>query len=484
VNRETRVSFLASEKDVTVPSRACHHVPVVRLVSRLATGVLVAAALLAAPAGRALARTQSAILLDYDTGQVLQAESPDAVTYPASLTKMMTLYLLFDALDAGRVTLDSRFVVSPRAASMPPTKLGLRAGSTIRVEDAIMALVTRSANDIACAIAENLAGSEDGFADLMTARARQFGMSRTTFHNASGLPDPEQQTTARDISMLATHLISDHPSYYHYFSRESFAFGRRRIGNHNHLLGVYAGMDGIKTGYTTASGFNLAASAVRGGHRLVAVVMGGASAPTRDARMVSLLNRGFDDLAHGRVRPTAPGDGLPELRDAAYAPAPGAPQALAQTMAQLAAPVAPTMSAPAPDRALAAVAAQKAADAAEAQGDEETDEPAPPSRRAGRHHLKVVRLPKTGATYGIQLGSFGDAQSARRAAQQALRQAPVALRGTLVNVRAVKQHRRLVYRVQLVGTARGDAQGACRELRRHHQACSVVQAKAVTVAAD
>jgi D-alanyl-D-alanine carboxypeptidase len=480
------VSFLASEKDVTVPSRACHPVPVARLLSRLATGVLVAAALLAAPAGRALARTQSAILLDYDTGQVLQAESPDAVTYPASLTKMMTLYLLFDALDAGRFTLDSRFVISPRAAAMPPTKLGLRAGSTIRVEDAIMALVTRSANDIACAIAENLAGSEDRFADLMTARARQFGMSRTTFHNASGLPDPEQQTTARDISMLATHLISDHPSYYHYFSRESFAFGRRRIGNHNHLLGVYAGIDGIKTGYTTASGFNLAASAVRGGHRLVGVVMGGASAPTRDARMVSLLNRGFDDLAHGRVPSTVPGGGLPELRDAAYAPAPGGPQALAQTMAQLAQPGTSAAPAPAaaPDQALAALTAQKATPADVAQGDEEADEPAPAPRHAGHSRLKVVHLPKTGATYGIQLGSFDDAPSARRAAQQALRQAPVALRGTFVNVHAVKQHRRMVYRVQLVGTARGDAQGACRELRRHHQACSVVQAKAVTVAAD
>ena len=289
---------------------------------RQLAAILLPLLLLATPA---LARQQSSILIDYDSGEVLYADEPDAQAYPASLTKMMTLYLVFEALDQGRLTLDTKLKVSARAAAMPPTKLGLKAGSSIRVEDAIMALVTRSANDIASTIGENLGGSEARFAELMTTQARRLGMSRTTFRNASGLPHEDQRTTARDLSILAMSLIKNHPQHYRYFSRQRFVYGKRTLGNHNRMLASYTGMDGIKTGYTNASGFNLAASAVRKGRRLVAVVMGGNSAPARDVRMAKLLDRGFVQLAKERPTPKkAPAPllvaGLPEVQEAAFVP--------------------------------------------------------------------------------------------------------------------------------------------------------------------
>ena len=242
----------------------------------------------------ASARQEASILLDYRSGEVLAARNADDSVIPASLTKMMTLYLTFRAVTAGQLDLSSRIKVSSRAAGMPPTKLGLRAGDTIPVEDAIMGLVTRSANDAATVLAEALGGSEDRFAMAMTRTARKLGMTRTVFRNASGLPDGEQRTTARDLALLASRLIKDYPGYYRYFSSQGFAYRGRNHPNHNRLLAVYPGMDGLKTGYTRASGFNLAASAVRDGRRLVAVVIGGRSASARDATMVALLDRGFE----------------------------------------------------------------------------------------------------------------------------------------------------------------------------------------------
>src|SRR5258705_144149 len=204
----------------------------------------------------------AAIVVDGATGKVIYARNPDAIRYPASLTKMMTLYLLFEALDKGTITLDTPMIVSTRAAEQQPTKLSAPLGSSIPVETAIKALTVLSANDIAVVIAEALAGgSESTFASMMTEKAHQLGMTHTNFHNASGLPDLEQLTTARDMALLGRHIAYDFPEYYRYFSVASFTYGGRVYGSHDNLLTAFAGTDGIKTGYTQLSGFNLVTSA-------------------------------------------------------------------------------------------------------------------------------------------------------------------------------------------------------------------------------
>jgi D-alanyl-D-alanine carboxypeptidase len=242
----------------------------------------------------------AAFLQDADTGRVLLAVNADEPRYPASLTKMMTLYLAFEAMQRGRLKAGARIRVSRHAASMEPSRLGLRAGSTIRARDAIMALVTKSANDAAVALAEYLAGdSEAAFARMMTRKARALGMTRTTFRNASGLPHPAQVTTARDMAVLSRALIRKFPERYAYFSAAAFEWRGRRIPNHNRLLSDYDGADGIKTGYIRASGFNLAASAMRDGRRLIAVVFGGTTGAERDQQVMALLDRGFAEIGHG-----------------------------------------------------------------------------------------------------------------------------------------------------------------------------------------
>jgi D-alanyl-D-alanine carboxypeptidase len=238
----------------------------------------------------------SSIVVEAGSGQVLESASPDALRHPASLTKLMTLYMAFEALRDRRIALDQYVPISSHAASMSPTKLGLVPGTRITVDQAILGLVTKSANDAAAALGEMLGGSEDRFAQMMTLRARALGMTHTTFMNASGLPDPEQWTTARDMAILARRLISGFPGYYKYFSTPSFVWQRRVIGNHDHLLKSYPGADGMKTGYTQASGYNLVSSAVRGGVRLVGVVMGASGAGERDAHMMSLLDQGYGQL--------------------------------------------------------------------------------------------------------------------------------------------------------------------------------------------
>jgi D-alanyl-D-alanine carboxypeptidase len=227
--------------------------------------------------------------VDANSGQVMHASNPDAIRHPASLTKIMTLYLLFEQLEAGKLKLDSEIDISAHAASMAPSKLGLRPGQSIAVEHAIKALVTKSANDIAVAVGEAIGGDEDTFAKLMTRKARALGMSKTVYANASGLPDDDQITTARDQATLGRAIQDRFPRYYRYFSTNSFSYNGRAMRNHNHLLGRVAGVDGIKTGYIRASGFNLVASMRRDGRHVVAVVMGGASGRARDARVRQLL---------------------------------------------------------------------------------------------------------------------------------------------------------------------------------------------------
>ena len=243
-----------------------------------------------ADAASSMAARSSAIVVDAKTGKVLYSSDANGRRYPASLPKMMTLYLTFEAMAKGRISKNTPVPFSAKAAAEPPTKLGVKAGGAVSVETAILSMVTKSANDSATALGELLGGSESNFARMMTAKARQLGMDGTVFRNANGLPDPGQFTTAHDMAMLGIALREHYPQYYGYFSQRSFLYGRQRINGHNRLLGRIKGVDGIKTGYTRASGFNLVSSVSDGNRRLVAVVMGGTSGRSRDNQMAGLIN--------------------------------------------------------------------------------------------------------------------------------------------------------------------------------------------------
>jgi D-alanyl-D-alanine carboxypeptidase len=242
------------------------------------------------------AREYSALVVEPESGRVLYEKYANELRHPASVTKMMTLYLVFEALERGDLTLNTSLDVSRNAVLRPPSRLGLMPGETIGVEDAILGLVTRSANDVATVIAENLGGTETSFAAMMTAKARSLGMRDTVFRNASGLPDPDQVTTAWDMYRLGKALIEDFPRYYPYFSTPRFYYRGQSFDNHNHLMETYPGMDGIKTGFINSSGFNLVASAMHGGRRVIGVVFGGPSGVRRDDHMREILDDGFAQL--------------------------------------------------------------------------------------------------------------------------------------------------------------------------------------------
>lgn len=244
----------------------------------------------------------AAMVMNAATGDVLYEEQADEPRYPASLAKMMTLYLLFDAIQHRTVRLEDTLIASAAAAAQPPSRLGLQEGDQITVQDAILALVVCSANDVATVVAERIGGSEEHFAALMTQRARALGLAHTRFANASGLPDPAQSTTARDMARLGRALWTDFPGFYRYFQTADFNWSTLRMRNHNHLLRQVDGVDGIKTGYTRASGFNIVSSARRNGQRVIVVVMGGATAAERDAQAAYLIDAAFErnERRHGR----------------------------------------------------------------------------------------------------------------------------------------------------------------------------------------
>ena len=256
-------------------------------ISIIASFLLIAFAINAANAGPKYA----GIVMDAKTGKILYSHRANAARYPASLTKMMTLYLVFEALDNGKITKKTRIRMSKYAASKPPSKLGIKAGRTLSAEQAILSLVTKSANDVATAVAEHLGGSERNFAVRMTNRAKQLGMKNTTFRNASGLTAKGQLTTAKDMAILGLALREHYPKHYRYFSTRQFKYGKRKYGNHNRLLGRVKGVDGIKTGYTQASGFNLVSSVRYRKRSIVAVVMGGKSGKSRNAQMKKLISK-------------------------------------------------------------------------------------------------------------------------------------------------------------------------------------------------
>ncbi|MET3521303.1 D-alanyl-D-alanine carboxypeptidase family protein [Mesorhizobium abyssinicae] len=257
---------------------------------KAATIVALAMGVVVADAASSMAAKSAAIVIDAKTGKVLYSSDANGRRYPASLTKMMTLYLTFEALAKGRISKNTPVPFSAHAAAEPPTKLGVKPGGSVSVDTAILSMVTKSANDSATALGELIGGNEANFARMMTAKARQLGMNGTVFRNANGLPDPGQFTTAHDMAMLGIALREHFPQYYGYFSQRSFLYGRQRINGHNRLLGRIKGVDGIKTGYTRASGYNLVSSVNDGDRKLVAVVMGGASGRSRDNQMAGLIN--------------------------------------------------------------------------------------------------------------------------------------------------------------------------------------------------
>ena len=324
---------------------------------RTIIGAVAAAVALCAAAPAMAQDRYSAIVMDARSNEVLLEDQADEARYPASLTKMMTLYMLFEALERGDISMDTRFTASRNASRQPPSRLGLRRGDSITTEQAVRALVVQSANDVATMVAERLGGSESRFAANMTARARELGMRDTRFANASGLPDNRHRTTARDMATLGQALWHDFPEYYHYFQTPSFAWRRGSGRNHNRLLGQVDGVDGIKTGYTRASGFNLATMAERNGRRVIVVVLGGETAAARDAQVAYLIEGAYQEFARREDPNAAALASLPSRRlDVQLAPgalnaqanqaAPGSPYAtyqgmVVETLSPVRAPLAP-----------------------------------------------------------------------------------------------------------------------------------------------
>lgn len=388
-------------------------IPAITIRAFVAAVILAAGPFLAADPARA---GTASMVIDARSGEILYAYRADEPRYPASLTKMMTLYMVFEAMRDGRLKPGQRLAVSRHATRQRPSRLGLRRGQRISVEDAVLALVTKSANDVAVVLAEALAGSEAAFARRMTARARKLGMTNTIFRNASGLHHRGQLTTAQDMVRLATRLIKDFPGRYRYFSTRTFRFRGRRYENHNALLASYRGVDGIKTGFLSQAGYNLVASAVRGDRRLVGVVLGGESPALRDWRMKTLLDYGFATIG-------------------ADGPPPGA-RLLPYRLRQ-------------PPR-----------------------EFSPPPRPAARLNVAIVQQP--GAIWAIQVGAYRNEAPAREAVQKTTDRFPALLANTRGAVTHVVHGGTRFYRARLLGMTEVDARLACRKLKQHRVPCLAV----------
>jgi len=375
----------------------------------------------------------ASIVVDFETGRVLSEQGADERRHPASLTKMMTLFLIFEALDQKKITLDQRWNVTAFAAGQSPTKLGLEEGDRVRVQDVILGLVTRSANDAAVVAAEGLGGSEARFAEMMTRRARQLGMSATVFMNASGLPHDQQITTARDMATLGRELIRQYPHHYHYFSTAEFTYEGRQFANHNRLMRWYEGADGIKTGFIRASGFNLVASAMRDGRRIVGAVIGGPNPSERDQFMGKLLDAGFER------RPP----------NVAIAQAPTTP---ARNQTASAAKPQPTAAAATPSKP-AAVKSEK---------------PAPSQQRTDGA--------STPGEWAIQVGAFNQRVAARKAAEDATRIAAQHLAKAEIQILgpATATRNAAAHRARLTGLTQAQARAACRALDAKEMDCMIV----------
>jgi D-alanyl-D-alanine carboxypeptidase len=423
----------------------------------------------AVPANPNVVGRDAMLLIDAESGRELEGHAADELRHPASLTKIMTLYLTFAALDAGQLRLGDRLPVSVHAASMQPSKIGLPAGGTLMVRDAIMGLVTRSANDAAVVLGEALAGDEESFARMMTQKARQLGMTSTVFRNASGLPSPAQVTTARDLARLAQAMLRDFPHYYPLFSVRSWPYGRQILTNHNRMLTNYAGADGIKTGYINASGFNLVMSAVRDDRRLIGVVLGGSSVWERDEVMADMMDRGFDRARALGVQPYQQPTPPATARYTAINFTPGATPAepqrqIARSYERL--PAIPSAGRTLPDVIQSATAAHPPGSLAMTRTQQSTqggDPPEPPG------------------AWAIQIGNtFATRPAASSALRTALARLPQLRGDARPTVEALKSRRGpTTYRARLANLDEGDAAAGCRAIRKARLfSCITVAAEA------
>jgi D-alanyl-D-alanine carboxypeptidase len=449
---------------------------------RMARALMVACTVAGLVGGAAAASASggAAIVVDAKTGKVLYSENPDTRRFPASLTKMMTLYLLFERLDAGKVSLMSRIPISAHAAAQAPSKLGLKPGSTISVRDAIYAVVTRSANDIAVAIGEYVGGSEDAFAVRMTAKARELGMNNTIFRNASGLPNPGQVTTARDMATLGRALQDRFPGYFKFFATPSFVFNGHRIPGHNRLLGRVAGVNGIKTGYTRAAGYNLVTSVDRNNRRLVAVVLGGNTGRERDQKMTRLVEAYLPKASAGpRTAPlvarATPAEKADEIAALAAVPAPR---------------IKPDFSEAEPIEASATgsvsvasveVAPDQPTDEGDGGDDAAIEPPAKPARIMAKVKVdkteKVASIaPKNVEGWKIQVAAAPSRASAQAQLRKARATAPKILASADDYLEPVSKDGDTLYRARFSGFKNKDAaRAACSYLARKGVSCLALQ---------
>lgn len=387
----------------------------------------------------AAAPPQAYVVVDATSGRALLESDADVLAHPASLTKMMTLYLLFDALNSGRLKLNSTIRFSKNAARQPPSDLGVRPGGSITVKTAILALAVKSANDVAVAVAERLAGSEEKFAAQMNAKARALGMARTNFVNPSGLHDPEQISTPRDLARLARGLYFKHKRYYKYFGEARFSHGRRTIRTHNHFVSKYPNADGIKTGYINASGFNLAGSAVRDGRRLIGVIVGGESPAQRDLDLMGIMDAGFrvaSGLGKPRYAGIAPvavdfGTGAPALPPRRPGGGPPPAGAIAMATAAMATP--------------------------------------------GAMPVSIAGSASGPAVYSAQVGAVGSAKAAAQLATKRLEDLGLNAAGATPYVAALKlRSGARLYRARIGGLTDDQAAAACSTLKQSGRDCLVV----------
>ena len=492
----------------------------VRSAFTLLFGALVA---LAAPAAYAGTGNDAALVMDAETGRVLYARSADASRAPASLTKMMTLYVLFDMLKSGRIQMTDEMTASANAAAQKPTKLGLKKGDTITVEQAIYALAIVSANDVAVVVAEHIGGTEAKFAQMMTKRARELGMKRTTFRNPSGLPDDEQRTTARDMAVLSRALMRDHPGYYECFKATAFTWKGKTIKTHNRVLLSLAGANGIKTGYTRYSGYNLTTSAERDGKRLIGVVLGGDSWQERDEEMKAMLEAWFTQLKRrpalvatysgavstGSVASIEPPAAPPVAvamaekpaaivetpRVVAMAPIPDEPEPVAKPERREARVETVAYNVPVPAAKPSRLAATRLAAAEIGEGDTDDEAPvrAKPSGEerilplstlvekdsdeiatliAASYDEPAEPAPKTAGDWGIQIGAFDSQGAAKGELTRAKSVAAKALKGADETVMQVTNDAgRTFYRARFVDFTSAGAQKACTALKAEGFKC-------------
>ena len=394
--------------------------------------VLVLAVLRAAAASASV----SSIMIDAENGDVMYEMNADERRYPASLTKLMTLYITFNALENNHIKLTDKLKVSRTAAGRSPSKLGVRAGETITVKDAIMAVIVKSANDCATVLAEHFAPTEADFAVLMTNTAHKLGMSHTTFKNASGLPNTQQKTTARDMAVLAMAVYHHFPQYYKWFSAKSFQYKGRTIGGHNYILKTFAGADGMKTGYTAASGYDIITSAKRSGKRVIAVTMGHNSVGERDKKVSRMMDKGLTHMQKGEIN-------VAMLTNEINGKASAAPKATRLASVQ--------KKTPAKTQAVRLAKAQSK-----------------PATKA----TKIASASSNGR-YAVQVGSFSDYQRARNYALTVKNKLAKKYAVHDIKVEKVQAESKTVYRSKVIGLAKNDANTICRNMKRSNQACLV-----------